>query len=546
MKFRMTLLFFYIQTTNCKIKQVFDRMRLIRYTLLLALLLESCASVDKYNAQLNMLKNEKDLKSDVDYIQHKLEKLHPDLYHYIAKKDLDYKFDSLRSSLTTPMTSSDFYFRLSPVIASIKQGHTQTFPLTKKLKPQEKKIASAKGTSPLAQFDFELFNNKLYIVKNNSNDSTIKAGTEVVTINGIKPLELMSKFSNTFTSDGYNRTFVTRRLAKGFSRFFYYQNGIMDSVYCHLNYNDTIRFVTLKKLVKLKIYANGKSKEKKLQQNESQKRKLLGYDPLKRMYSKQLSFPVKDSSVAILRISDFTKGAYKKFYKKSFQQLDSLHCKALIIDLRDNTGGRLREIYNLYSYLADSTFHLIDKSEVTSKTSLWHFGYYDSKPILVQAIRTVSLPVVACVDIYTYFKTIKGIDQKYQFPIRESKPTHPKATAFKGKVYVLINGGSFSASCLLSSNLQGSKRAIFVGQETGGAYNGCVAGIMPVRRLPKSKLTVSFGLLGYQTPYKSEIDGRGIFPDVEISPTLLDRMNGTDPELQWVLNDVKKIAQAVK
>jgi C-terminal processing protease CtpA/Prc len=60
----------------------------------------------------------------------------------------------------------------------------------------------------------------------------------------------------------------------------------------------------------------------------------------------------------------------------------------------------------------------------------------------------------------------------------QSKPRAINKNAFKGKVYVMINRGSFSASSVISSNLKGSKRATFVGEETGGAYNGTVAGIM--------------------------------------------------------------------
>ena len=107
-------------------------------------------------------------------------------------------------------------------------------------------------------------------------------------------------------------------------------------------------------------------------------------------------------------------------------------------------------------------------------------------------------------------------------------------------MYVLINGGSFSASSIISSNLKGSKKATFVGTETGGADNGCVAGIMPVWTLPHSKLDLRFGLMTCEAPYKAEQDGRGIFPDKAITPTLIDRINGTDPELEWVLNNCKK------
>src|SRR5665647_536752 len=188
-------------------KAVITKKRIIQYCLLLIVALQSCASVDKYNAQINTPRSVQDLKSDIDYIQHKLQKLHPDLYHYISKKDLDYKFDSLRASISSPLTSNDFYFRLSPVIASIRQGHTQTFPLTKKLKRSEIKMVNAKGKTPLSQFDFELFDNKLFIVNNYSKDSTIHAGTEVLTINGVKPVDIINKYGRTFTSDGSNTTF---------------------------------------------------------------------------------------------------------------------------------------------------------------------------------------------------------------------------------------------------------------------------------------------------------------------------------------------------
>ena len=110
---------------------------------------------------------------------------------------------------------------------------------------------------------------------------------------------------------------------------------------------------------------------------------------------------------------------------------------------------------------------------------------------------------------------------------------------FKGKIYVLINGGSFSASSLLSSNLKGSKRAYFVGQETGGGFNGTVAGQMPIVTLPKSKIGVRVGLLSCIPFYKTTVIGHGIYPDKEIIPTIQDRIALKDPETEWVLQNYK-------
>ena len=523
-----------------------DSKKIIRLLLLTAFMLQGCVSVDKFNSQLNTLRNEQELNQDVDYTVHKLEKLHPDLYHFISKKDLEYKFDSLKASLTAPMTSKDFYFRISPVIASIRQGHTQTFPLVRRLKRAEKRVARMKGLTPLDQYEYELYDNRLYIVKNNSDDSRIKAGTEIVLVNGIKPADLIATYRNTFTSDGYNTTYITRRQGRAFARYFQYQYGMMDSLTCELNYKDTVRTVLLRRVEKKqttdqKLSKDEKAKAKRLQLEEIRKRKLLGYDPLKRMYSKQLSFPGKDSTVAVMKIADFMRGNYKKFYKQSFKQLEKLKVQTLILDVRDNGGGRVHEINNLYSYLADSSFRLVDKSEVTSRTSLWHFGYYHDRPLLMQAVQTVLLPFVAVIDIYTFLKVRKGKDRKYYYSFKDSKVTKPRSSAFKGKIYVLINGGCFSATCLISSNLSGSGRATFIGEETGGSYNGCVAGILPVSTLPHSKLGVRYGLMSIRTHYLSEQDGRGIFPDTVIRPTLQDRINGIDPELDFILkNDLHR------
>jgi hypothetical protein len=69
-----------------------------------------------------------------------------------------------------------------------------------------------------------------------------------------------------------------------------------------------------------------------------------------------------------------------------------------------------------------------------------------------------------------------------------------------------------------------------VGEETGGAFNGTVAGFMPVVELPHSELKI-IGLMMMAPHHKT---GRGIFPDKEIIPTLEDRLKGNDPELSWI------------
>ena len=114
-----------------------------------------------------------------------------------------------------------------------------------------------------------------------------------------------------------------------------------------------------------------------------------------------------------------------------------------------------------------------------------------------------------------------------------------KSNHFTGKIYVLINGGSFSASCLLSSTLKANKDITFVGEETGGGFNATVAGLLPVLSLPNSKLPLRLGLMDVKTSNQTDVFGHGIYPDKEIIPTIQDKIDNKDPEMEWILNDIK-------
>jgi hypothetical protein len=41
------------------------------------------------------------------------------------------------------------------------------------------------------------------------------------------------------------------------------------------------------------------------------------------------------------------------------------------------------------------------------------------------------------------------------------------------------------------------------------------------------------------TTNKTSVFGRCIFPDQEIIPTLKDKIENKDPEMEWILNDIK-------
>src|SRR5690606_7899767 len=160
-----------------------------------------------------------------------------------------------------------------------------------------------------------------------------------------------------------------------------------------------------------------------------------------------------DSNVAYMNLRSFTDGPFRKFYKQSFQKLDSAKTKHLILDLRDNGGGRISEINYLYSYLSNTDYQFLEPSEVNSRTPFLTAVMSNTTPTSIKVLGALVSPFVV---IHNVIKT-KRKDGKLYYKFNYVNLKSPKPNHFKGEIYVLINGNSFSAASLISTHLQATK-----------------------------------------------------------------------------------------
>ncbi len=516
------------------------------------LVVTSCSSVKTYNEQITSLHTVEDLQNDVDKLYKQLKKHHPKLYQYTPKKVLDFKFDSLKTSIKKPMTSREFYKVLAPVVTNVRQGHVSVGSANKRFTRKERKILKKKKFE-FYDLDFEYLENKLWVKSTRGKDSVL-AGCEVVKIENDLTANLVDKFKTQFASDGYNTSLHNRFVGKNFKSFYYRNKGFVDSLKVTFKNEDSIFVKTFKRLKKEEKKDKPTSdstkvvKPKKLTKEERKAKKLKakkrrkynnkhGYMPSIKQYTRSLKFIGKDSTVAYMKIRGFGNGSFKEFYKESFTKLDSAKSKYFILDLRDNGGGRISEIDNLYSYLTDKSYQFITESEVNSRMPFFKYLMSNTSPVGLKIVSGILSPFIAT---HNLLKTKKKDGKLYYKFNKHSKIKAPNPSHFKGAIYVLINGNSFSASSILSTHLKANKRATFVGEETGGAYNGTVAGIYKVYQLPSSKLKIRMGLMQIEAPQKQSPDGYGIKPDIKLTPTIEDRKLNVDTELEWILNDIEK------
>ncbi len=494
-------------------------------------MLSSCSSIRRHNEQRASCIPPEQLKEDVDFAYSKLQQMHPQLYWYIPKKELELKFDSLKQTINEPLTPLQFYFKLQPVIAGIREGHLSLrIPRKKFTKKEIKTLEHKKGL--FSRFEYYISGDQMYITENRDSIEHIQPGTEILSINHIPVSEYIKKYRNLISSDGYNTTFQPYFLKDLFFNYYTAENGLADRAILETLYKGEKHTYTLSRESK----SDSDLEKDKEMNKRTQERKLNDYVAASNSYNRSFKFLDKDSTVAYIKVKSFSREYSDEFYKKTFAKIKKAKSDYLIIDVRNNYGGSLYEINNLYSYLTNKPFTLIKPSQVTSRDIPLRTNYFRKSNPLDYAIKSISYPSYFFAQAFSTYKK----DGKVFYKMKADKPTKPNKEAFHGKVFVLINGGSFSASSIITAKLKNDKRATLVGEETGGANDGTVAGFYSYQKLPNSEIRFPIGLLLVQPNIDFSDTKKGVTPDIEIKENLQDIIDKKDPQLDWIRNEIGK------
>ena len=112
----------------------------------------------------------------------------------------------------------------------------------------------------------------------------------------------------------------------------------------------------------------------------------------------------------------------------------------------------------------------------------------------------------------------------------------PSKPTFTGKVFILINGVSFSTTSEFLSQAHFNKRATFIGEESGGGYYGNTSGYVPLVTLPNTKVGIFLPLVTYYMAvngYKAA--AHGVVPDHPVKYTIEELLAGKDKEIEIAL-----------
>ncbi len=318
-------------------------------------------------------------------------------------------------------------------------------------------------------FSTSWIEDKLVITENLSADPNIQAGTEIVSINDIDTKYLMPALIRRQIRDGYNLTYPYWILSKYFASYYSFAFGRSSTFIIGLKTDKTEILKNITSMSIADMQANQRARYK-------HKHTTIG------IQIKTTSRP----STALVSVESFEpdnfelagQSDYKKAIGNIFLRLRKDSICHLVLDLRDNQGGEFEPVRVLLSYL---------------------------------------------------------IEKPCQFLVGgpESRLIQPNKNHFQGRIDILMNGGSFSATSILIATLQREHRVVLIGEETGGNQYE-ISGDAKLFILPSTHIHCMISTKNYRIlPGINE--GQGVLPDYCVKPTINDLNSGKDPVLAFVL-----------
>ncbi len=444
------------------------------------------------------------LRQFTSVLMDEISKKHPGFYRYTDKKKFRFLIDSTRQSIRDSLTQLQYYQKLKPLFAKIGCLHTGI-----ELPEEYKTYLNASNTLLPLELFVDARNQKVLISKNYSENKGIKQGAELVSINGTPISEVLKKLLSAIPSDGYNQT--EKFLLLNYRFPFWYQE-IIDAP----------------KVFKVGVRSEGTDQTFEL--NGASKNVFPPLEQLEKNYNLPLEFEVKNG-IAILKIHSFADTAikqggqnFKKFIKDVFQTLQQQNIKDLIIDVRNNTGGTDDNAALLASFFFDKTFRYWDKIEVTEAVAKEIKGV--NKMFYKKPEENNGL--------YLWKKS--WITKEFDY----YEPQEPAKMNFKGNSYLLTNGLCLSSCADFTAVMSYNKKAVVIGQETGGGYQGNTSGMLSKAKIPTG-LLITIPLQKYTNAVDLNKNfGRGTIPDHEIATTFENWINKQDVELDYTIELINK------
>ena len=504
-----------------KRKAVKQKIGLLLFVVVLVFTVIASYFVNTYVVPYALLVNQtfspQALNEDFLFLRKTLEEGHPGLYRYTSKAEMDRLFDETQHKLNRPMDELAFYRILAPLIAAIKDGHTSLEPATivgDELTPQND-----------FPFSVRVLGNKVFIFDDFATNDHALAGAEILSINGVPIETILHTMLAGITGDGNIVTGKVHHLEGG-GGLGYYRALFAPMLYPLLGIKSPfiLKYSPFQQVQERTIQITGRPFDELVKAYEKKypadaRPPLL---PDGRIMPPDEPRFLDHGNIAVWKVAGF--GGYTPadrngaYIDTAFEQIRSHKSKVLILDVRNNGGGSDALGERLFSYFADTPFQYYDDLVANALT----FSF------LSHTRQDPPLPA---------HEFALGADGKYHWVKHLLGRMQPRQPHFAGKVYLLINGGCFSACAEFVSTMHFHKKATFIGEEVGGGYSGNTSGFPYNVYLPHTKIVLVLPVVAYYLGVRGYAHAdQGVMPDYPIQSTIQDLLAVKDNEMTLALS----------
>ncbi len=470
--------------------------------------------------QAQVLLSKEQAQEDLHWLQTSLEYVHPRLYKYSEKQTFDSLYQIAAEKIKVGISGLDFLSIVSQINAQVNCGHLYTIP--------QFELREEVLNKKVLPFYVRISNDQLYIINDCSRNQQLANGAKILSINGKTAKAIINTIKKGIATDGY----IESRKNRLMERYFFYAFHGFD-LYYHLHVDRSSDF-----LVEYEEINNNQIKKKTFPGLTIEERKTRLSDIYKLDEEAWFKNPspqfelFEDQKYAVLTLqrsfqNDKIDPDFDALLNDAFAQLKEKGIKNLILDLRNNEGGSEHQQIELLSYLNDQPFKLYQNIYLSN------LDFRSLKKVIIER-DSVDLLFNNDDEYMRKFSNNLWVNN-YEYS-RSLRLQTPKKNVFKGNLFVLINGYTFSSAADLAAGIKKTTNAIFIGEESGGTFEGPTGGNSIVIQLPNSQIMVRISpniQTGYR--YKKHPIGRGVLPDHSIIYTIEDVLKKKDLEMEKVL-----------
>lgn len=492
--------------------------------LLIVLLLATASAAESPSPTAPQKIPSQDLLADAAILRRAYEQLHPGLYRYNTREEMNGHFDELARQLGHDQSLAEAYLAFSLFTAKLKCGHSYPNFFNQ---PKAVKAALFQGQNRVP-FYFRWIDRRMIVLRDFSGDRRIRPGTEILAINGVPAGEILDKLMTITRADGSNDAKRVDLLnLTGDSEYETFD------VYFPLFFPQTSPQAS--PTMKLLARSPGDRKAEAIEVRALTYEQRLAPIREKVEGRKQdfalWTFRFLRPDVAYLQMHDWalydSKWDWQAFLDDVFRQLEARKPANLVIDLRGNEGG-IDAGNPVLRHLIDHDLRLEEyerrvryrkvPDDLVPYLDTWDFSFKDWGE--------------KAIDPHDGFFRLTRYDDD-----QRGEVLTPAGKKFSGKVWVLVDASNSSATFQFARVVQANRLGTLAGQPTGGNLRGINGGAFFFLRLPNSHIEVDLPLIG-TFPASAQRDA-GLQPDLRIALDPEDIAAGRDTVLEEILRQSK-------